>query len=219
MRLRLYKRRVFQKKGCRRMCLLVIFAALVVALYLFFERIYPNYMARLDIFAENLAVRMINATLPEAIRASDGKFSDITFGENGTVSSIEENTNQMNLFKSEYVRLLQDKINNMPAGYVSIPLGSLLSKEIFSGMGPEIKIKTVPYAVVRADFKESFVSCGINQVKHKIYLEAEVKITMVSATMRKTKTVKECVPVSETVIGGTVPRYYGRMGLAAENDS
>ena len=115
----------------------------------------------------------------------------------------------MNAFKAELTKKLQDNINNLPDGYIMIPLGSLSNKEIFSGLGPKIKIKIIPNGIVKTDFSEEFVSCGINQVKHRISLDVSVKISVISATMYKTQEVNTSVPVSETIISGVVPNYYG----------
>lgn len=222
MRMGLYKKRIVGIFGLKKIILLIFLSVTMFFLWLFCERIYPNYISRIEIYAENLAVSAINSTLAETLQnfETDKYFSNVGLDNDGTISSIEENTGRINLFKAEYVKLLQEKINNLPKGYITIPLGSLFEKEFLSGFGPEIKIKTAPYGVVRADFEEEFTACGINQVKHKIFLNVNVKITMVSATMRKSKNVNETVPISETVISGTVPKYYGSgTGIAAiKND-
>lgn len=191
---------------------------LLTFIYLFFERIYPNYISRVEIYANNLATSTINKTLSEVLQTKYSEFVNISADKNGTVTSVEANTLSMNTFKADFIDTLQKRINELPDGSISIPLGSLSNKEIFSGFGPKIKIKTVPNGIVRADFSEEFVSCGINQVKHKIFLDVSVTITLASAAMYKTQTVHTAVPISETIIGGTVPNYYGgNLGLTAMN--
>lgn len=211
MRMGLYKKRFMQIRCRKKIAVVIFFFLTVFIIRIFFERIYPNYISRIEVYSENLAVSMINSALIEVkeIFLNDYGFSETALNSKETVSFIEEDTGKINLFKAEYVRCLQKKINDTSFGYIKIPLGSLSGREIFSGIGPEIKIKTIPYGVVNADFEEEFVSCGINQVKHKLFLRVKVKITMISATMRKTHVTDEVIPISETVICGDVPTYYG----------
>lgn len=217
MRLGLYKRMpVFISAGKKNyikrklfICIFIIISLLFA--YLFFERVYPNYISRVEMYASNLATSTINSTLSQIIKKDyeDKDFVKIKTNNSGAVTSVEANTIQMNAFKTDLIDELQKNINNLPDGYITIPIGSLLKKEIFSGLGPRMKIKTVPNGMVKADFSEEFISCGINQVKHKIFLEVSVKISVISAAMHKSQMVKTSVPISETVISGVVPNYYG----------
>ena len=176
MRLGLYKRTpVFvsagKKRIIKRRIVFSLFLLLVsVFVYLFFERVYPNYISRVDIYASNLATSVINSTLSDVL--GDGyndEFVDVKTSSGGTVTSVEADTASMNSFKAELTQKLQNNINNLPDGYVTIPLGSLLNKEIFSGLGPKMKIKTVPNGIVRVDFSEEFVSCGITRSSIKYF--------------------------------------------------
>lgn len=175
---------------------------------LFFKRIYPNYIARIDIFMDNTATEIINAALYDTL-AEEYQFERILYDADGRAVSIETDSGELNLFKAKYTEMLYKAIKQRETGYIFIPLGSLLSREIFSGMGPRIKIKTEINGTVKADFKESFTSCGINQVKQKIFLDATICFTAVSATMYRSKSVNTTVPVTETVISGVVPNWYG----------
>lgn len=193
-----------------RIALALICAFFLSVIYLFFERVYPNYINRVDIYMENTATALINSALSEAMRSTDASdFEIINTDTDGNITSVESNTYEMNLFKARYTDILLEKIKDNPPGYVIMPLGSLSGKEIFSGIGPRIKIKTEINGMVKTDFCENFVSCGINQVKHKIFIDVSVRFSAISATMHRSRTIKTTIPVSETVISGVVPKYYG----------
>ena len=76
-------------------------------------------------------------------------------------------------------------------------------------MGYRIPISISTDGFAKIDFDDEFTSCGINQVKHKIYMTISVRISVISAVFTKTETVTSGVPVAETIISGTVPNYYG----------
>jgi len=194
------------------------FFTVITGAYTFFERIYPNYIARAEAYAKNVALKTINQSIYEALDTYkfENSFSKKLTDESGKITSIELETIKTNKFKADITAILQKNIDNLSEGYIGIPFGSLSNKEIFSGLGPDIKVKISPVGIAKVDFAEEFISCGINSVKHRISLNIAVDITLVSATMRKNTTVTSQVPIAETIINGTVPYYYGSgMSFAA----
>ncbi|MBQ3463790.1 MAG: hypothetical protein IJH36_11955, partial [Clostridia bacterium] len=60
-----------------------------------------------------------------------------------------------------------------------------------------------------------FTSAGINQVYHKIYLDVSIEMSYMGIMIADTRTVKTTALVSETVIVGDTPQYYGSSGEIA----
>ncbi len=204
---------LYRKKIDKKIYAAVFFAALLYICFLFFERVYPNYIARVDIYMDNAANAAINSALAQTMKKeSFENFGNSESDSDGKITLVEGDTYAMNLFKAKYTENLYKIVNETEPGYVVMPLGSLLKNEIFSGMGPMIRIKTQINGIIKCDFADSFESCGINQVRHKIYLDVSVNFCAVSAAMNRSRTVKTTVPVSETIISGTVPKYYGAAG-------
>lgn len=225
MRLRVFKSRYLFFSARKRKKAVISFYGMLAAvtvvmfIWLFFNRIYPNYINRMNIYGHNYAVKLINSSLNDTVSKSNFEsFSDMTSDGNGKIVSIETNAMSMNLFRVKLIENLQSKLESADVGILEIPLGSLLNREIFAAYGPRIKIKVIPGAVAEADFDEEFVSCGINQVKHKIYLNVSVTISFISATMNNSQLVTTKIPISETLISGDVPRYYGGNAAAAFED-
>lgn len=178
-----------------------------------FSRLYPNYIAAVDIHLENVANTAVNASLSELTKnGEETSFETVLRDNDGKIISIGANTYRMNLLRAEYTKLLSEKIHSI--SYIEIPLGSLLKKEFFSGYGPRLKIKTISNGVIKTDFSEEVVSCGINRVNHKIFLEVSVSFYAVSATMHRGKTITAQIPIIDTVISGDVPNYYGGFSAA-----
>ena len=76
-------------------------------------------------------------------------------------------------------------------------------------MGYRIPVKVSLDGVTKTDFDEEFIHAGINQVKNRIYIIVTARISIVSSFMTISETVSTEVPVSETIIVGEVPEYYG----------
>ena len=76
-------------------------------------------------------------------------------------------------------------------------------------MGPKIPIKLHPITVISTDFKESFSSSGINQVRHSISVMVDIKMAYSGYMFNSSEKISISVPVTNTVIIGEVPQYYG----------
>ena len=74
--------------------------------------------------------------------------------------------------------------------------------------GPQLKVSIEPIGTVSVNFKTSFQSAGINQTRHRIYLEAKTQVKVVIPLTTSTKEVKTEIPICETIIVGDVPQSY-----------
>ena len=48
--------------------------------------------------------------------------------------------------------------------------GNFTGNSLLAGCGPNVKVKVIPIGTVTTDFKTEFVSAGINQTRHRVYL-------------------------------------------------
>ena len=95
-------------------------------------------------------------------------------------------------------------------------LGSCSNLYFLAGLSPKVPIRIYPVSIVNADFKESFDSVGINQVKTKLYLDVSMKMSFVRGMMfAQSDTVETSVLLNETIIVGDTPTYYGNGGMTA----
>lgn len=91
---------------------------------------------------------------------------------------------------------------------VTIPFGALLGSQLFSGMGPMIRVQLVPMGYALVDFESSFFDAGINQTKHQIDIVVNASFGMILATGNNNIEVKTSIPVAQTIIVGDVPNSY-----------
>ena len=86
-----------------------------------------------------------------------------------------------------------------------MPLGAALGLTLLAGSGPRIPISIVPVGSVQTDFETEFEACGINQTRHKVYLQLSASIRIVIPTGAKTTNVTANMLVAESIIVGKVP--------------
>lgn len=66
-------------------------------------------------------------------------------------------------------------------------------------------VKVVPAGSVSSEFLTEFTSAGINQTRHRIYMQLSATVRIVIPTGAKLVEVLSLAPIAETVIVGNVP--------------
>ena len=85
------------------------------------------------------------------------------------------------------------------------------------GVGPRLTVKITPVGTVNTDYKTEFLSSGINQTRHRIYIEIKSKMSVVAPFTNETVEVITNVNVAETVLIGNVPQtFYNIEGVGNE---
>ena len=96
-----------------------------------------------------------------------------------------------------------------------MPLGSAANFYFLAGLGPEIPVRIYPVSIVNTDLREEFDSAGINQVYHRLYLDVSIKMSLIGVAFVHNETVNTSALLSETVIVGDIPQYYGNGNISA----
>ncbi len=178
--------------------------------FLILTRFKPVFEEKAAHAAKTKAIDIIN-------KATDDVFFDISSPElviidkdqEGSITSVSADTIEINRLKTKLSKCIQNYAEKAEDSKVYIPIGSLTNFEVLQGFGYRIPVNISTDGFAKIDFDDEFVSCGINQVKHKIFMTVSVRVSVVSAVFARTETVVAEVPVAETVITGTVPTYYG----------
>lgn len=86
-----------------------------------------------------------------------------------------------------------------------MPLGTATGVSLFSGIGPQIKVKVGCSASTASDFENVFASAGVNQTQHSVMLNIETTVVLSLAGRRMTEQVQTSLCIAQTVIVGSVP--------------
>jgi hypothetical protein len=91
---------------------------------------------------------------------------------------------------------------------LSIPVGSVIFPEFFSGKGPFVPVRVIAVRSSDAVFRNEFEQAGINQTLHRITIDIHVRVTVLTWSGTLEIPVDSAVLAAETVIVGTVPTTY-----------
>lgn len=138
----------------------------------------------------------------------------------GKVSMIEMNMYRVNIIISDIAYKIQDQMKKPENNIASIPLGSCLGIDLFSGYGPNVKIKVVLLGTVETDLKSEFISKGINQTLHRVYLQVDCPVEILSSYKTMRENVSNQFLLAENVIIGEIPStYYNLEGFEDAKDT
>ncbi|HHY82341.1 MAG TPA: sporulation protein YunB [Clostridiales bacterium] len=190
--------------------LLIIVVTAVLIFILIDTGIKPTIIAMSEAKVEYIAVLAMNNAVSK-ILGSNIKYTDLTdvlTDKDGKITMIQYNTILINTLARETSTLAQDEIQSLGEAGISVPLGSITKSKLLSGRGPNIPVKIIPVGSVSTDFSDEFRQAGINQTRHKIYLELKTQVRIVVPLGSEIITVSTRVPITDTIIVGDVPDSY-----------
>ena len=202
-----YNRKLFSLK----IKLLLIFSfAIFIALFLD-NHIRPLVKSVLFNQAQTVSINVINQVVMEELSRLDINYSDIVDiqkDSDGKILAVTTDMKKINSLKSLMTVSIQEKINNMGSQKIKVPIGSFTGTDLFNGRGPKISIEVNMSSSVVIDFKSEFVSAGINQTKHKLYLDISTQVFALIPGYPVETVANTNVLIAETIIVGDVPALF-----------
>lgn len=175
----------------------------------------PSIMALCQIRATSIGVSISSTAVKEVMNEID--YTDLVTLErdnNGKIIALQAKVIEMNQLSSQIAAKMQELYSQINDAYVKIPIGNFTGNTLLAGRGPNIIVRIIPAGTVSTDFKTEFISTGINQTRHRIYLEIVSKVRVVAPLTTKTIEVVNNVNVAETVLVGDVPNsFYNLEGV------
>ena len=158
----------------------------------------------------SLTEQALNVAVSNVINTTINYDSIMTINYNpaGEINYIAANQYMINTITREIIKDAHEKIKMLDMDYMSIPLGTLSGVALFSGRGPRIKFSASPVGIIGSSFDSNFISVGINNTLHKIYLSINARVDMNLPLKKQTIEVKQQVLLCESVIVGKVPNVY-----------
>ena len=165
-----------------------------------------------EIQAKSIATRISNeqATAVMSKYRYDDLFN-LVKDSNGNVSMISANVITVNEINSNIAIKIQEQLNNEKNNSFDLRLGNLMGNKLFSGVGPTINVKIETAGSIETDLKSEFEARGINQTLHRMYLEVECNVTILTPYKTMDEKIINQLLLSEVVIMGTTPKTYFKM--------
>lgn len=206
----LKKRQKNKKRRFRRGCFLL--AVMLTGLLLAVDiKLRPTVTAAAESQASLYAARVIQETVYRELERLELEYGDLvrlTYGDQGTVTSLQTDMLAMSKLQSAVTSSVIDGILKVSGQRLTLPAGTLTGSPFFSGRGPEVEIRLIPAGFVETRLKNVFDGAGINQTRHQILLNVRLDYQAVLPGYSIGSRVDTDVILAETVIVGLVPGAY-----------
>ena len=138
----------------------------------------------------------------------------------GKISMIQMNMYRVNIIISDIAYYIQEQMKMPENTAIYIPLGNFFGSDLFSGYGPNVKMKMLLLGTVETDLRSEFIAKGINQTLHRVYLQIDCKVQILSSYKKMEGTISNQFLLAENVIIGNIPdTYYNLEGLNSSDDT
>ncbi|MBQ2446209.1 MAG: sporulation protein YunB [Oscillospiraceae bacterium] len=160
---------------------------------------------------DNQASDVINAAIAQMLSVGEisyEKMISIDKDRQGNVTAVRTNVAEINRLKTSVLAQADRMLTGLSTEELSIPVGSVIFPEFFSGKGPFVPVRVIAVRSSDAVFRNEFEQAGINQTLHRITIDIHVRVTVLTWSGTLEIPVDSAVLAAETVIVGTVPTTY-----------
>lgn len=189
------------------MVIIAIFLLINSILYFFDKNILPAVLSIGEEKVRREATTIINETALD-IYSKDFNYNDMILTEkdkDGNITMLRADTVKLNYLSAKLVLASNDKIDKLSEVGLKVPLGYMTKNLVFYNLGPKINVDITQIGNITSSYESVFESAGINQTRHKIYLNINMKMKLIVPLNSRDVEIASQIPISETIIVGKIP--------------
>lgn len=211
---KIYSRRRFKIKLKYKILLSILLITILIVVTLN-NVIYPLFSKKCIYKAQVLVTQIANEETEKIMK--NYTYKDLVHIEEdteGNVTFLGSNVVLINQIKSEIMTKIQNRFLEIKDTNIEIKVGAFTGSRLFSNIGPKIKVKVIPSGTINSSLETEFYSVGVNQSIHRIYLDINCSLSILSPFESVSQTISNKVLLSESIIVGTTPdNYYNIDGI------
>lgn len=209
-RLRKYKNKKFERKVKTTRLIFVVFIVAFVVFFFILNSINPVFDELCIDEAKAIATKITNEEANKVLEKYEyNDLFKIEKDDAGELQMVVGNVLVMNKIISDIAIDLQEAIENYKEGKVKLPLGIIGGNKFLAGSFPDIKIKLATAGNVITDIKSEFISQATNQTLHRVYLQIDCNINILTPYNVTKAHIQNQVLLLENVIVGDFGAYGG----------
>ena len=206
-----YKRKhgKFHRKPIKLLITLLIISTAIFTLFEFKARdlVHNTVENELEIHA----MKAIDEAVAEVLSDEEIKYESLivkTIADNGSVTSLSTDTASVNILKSHLSLRITDKIRRESYVRIGVPAGAFTGLVLLSSSGPDIHVSLNLNGSVTTSIKSQFVSAGINQTLHRLYLVVDADVSLTCPIINYETNIITEYELCNTVIVGSTPTVF-----------
>jgi len=200
---------------------LIIFISMVIIFMMafFIKSAYPIFIASCKNSASSVATNILNQEVNEVmIIYNYNDLVNIQKDDNGNIALIEARIMPINEIVAKITNNIQSKLDLNGTISVRLNFGTVSGISALSAISPRFEVALERAGNVESKINSEFTSVGINQTLHRIYLDLNCNVGILTPFESINEEINTQVLLTETVIVGVVPdTYYNYDNLGFEN--
>ncbi|HEX9026471.1 MAG TPA: sporulation protein YunB [Clostridium sp.] len=173
----------------------------------FNKRVMPSIIEIATMMAKSQTLDIINKQSVD-ILSQEFKYDEmikIEKDNQGNIILVQSDTIKLNYIAAKLATECNKELSDMNNSTIKVPFGWMSDKSVFYNLGPTITTQIEPMGNISTSYESKFESAGINQTRHKIYLNVTAKIRLKLPLTNQDIEVRAQIPVSDTIIVGKIP--------------
>jgi sporulation protein YunB len=167
----------------------------------------PTVIAVANAEMRSKSMEIINTAILEEY-SKQFKYEDVINVEKdreGNITLLKADTLKMNKIANDVALNSQKELKKLGSHGIKVPIGYIFQNNILASIGPSVAVNMEPIGYIETRYQSEFESAGINQTRHKIYVQVYAKLKIIIPMKNDDIEVKSEVPIAETIIIGKVP--------------
>lgn len=169
----------------------------------------PQLVALSEAQVRNYLIQVANRSVSQALADQELSYGEmVSLKTAGTLSTMTTDTAALNQLRVSVLDDIAAQIGLIDNDSMGVPIGALTGIDLLSALGPKLPVQVVSVASADGQYRNDFISAGINQTLHRIMLDITLnaKLLLPGGVVEIAVTTPICV--AETIIVGQVPQTY-----------
>ena len=200
-------------RGGRRVPALLLLLVMAAAVFMLLETtLSPPLLAAAEDQARTRALTALTAAAGRQIEKNGAddyrQLVSVERDEQGRVTLLLPNTGLYNSLIRDITLDAADSLDDLSRQRLILPAGLVTGSALLSGLGPDVRFRMRMLGTPSVQVEDELTAAGINQVRHRIWLELSAEVRVLAPFSRDTTTVTATVLLAEGLIVGYVPETY-----------
>ena len=187
--------------------LVFILLLLVEGLLAIQRKIAPAILDAAVMECDGIATKAINRVILDKV-VPTVSYKDLILiekDESGKIVMAQVNTAEINRIMALTTAATGEAVTDISEREIKIPLGAVSGLYYLASYGPKIPVKMKPMGRVNTVVFDKFEDAGINQTRHKIYLQVITEVQVIIPLIEKSVEVFTMMPLADAIYIGEVP--------------
>lgn len=199
---------MFRRRRSRAVPALFIVLVFTAAVFIAERALFPTILTMAKARAVQTAVTTVNGAIREHLVQTGVDYQDLVQlhrNNDGRIVMMQANTLKITELAADFALASEHALINLERESFSIPVGQVLGSQLLATYGPRIPVRIIPVGAVQVDMVDRFEAAGINQTRHRIYLDLDSYVRIAVPWQQTEVQISTRVPLVENVIIGEVP--------------